>query len=144
MRKSLKSPNNVAEKVSLKPTLDIYGISSRHFDTSFKFLLFVTKFNRAKLIVFAFSDYNFAEKSNNLSPDFQDSAFRMYASRLASLFSSRKHLLVCLCTFSRILLGEVRQKTFNILQRDFSQVACLKDLIKKYSYASSSTLQHRQ
>ena len=55
---------------------DIYGISSQHFDTSLKLLLFVTKFNRAKLIVFALSDYNLAENSNNLrSPDFQDSRF---------------------------------------------------------------------
>ena len=55
---------------------DIYGIFSRHFDTSLKLFLFLTKFNRAKLIVFAFSDYNFADNSNNLrSPDFQDSRF---------------------------------------------------------------------
>ena len=77
MRKSLKSPNNVAEKVSLKPTLDTYGISSQHFDTSLKLLLFVTKFNRAKLIVSAFLDYNFAENSNSLrSQDFQESRFK--------------------------------------------------------------------
>ena len=59
-----KSPKYVAEKVSLKPrtcSLDIYGISSQHFDTSLKLLLFVTKFKRAKLTVFAFSDYNFGK-----------------------------------------------------------------------------------
>ena len=38
----------------------------QYFDTSLKLLLFVTKFNRAKLVVFAFSDYNFVEYSNNL------------------------------------------------------------------------------
>ena len=48
----------------------------QHFDTSLQLLLPVTKFNRAKLVVFAFSDYNFAENSNNLrSPDFQDFHF---------------------------------------------------------------------
>ena len=37
---------------------------------------YVTKFNIAKLTLIAFSDYNFAENSNNLrSPDFQDSRF---------------------------------------------------------------------
>ena len=76
-----KVPNakNVAEEVSLKPrtcSLDIYGISLQHFDTYLKLLLFVTKFHRAKVIVFAFSEYNFAENSNNLwSPDFQDFHF---------------------------------------------------------------------
>ena len=64
---------------SLKPRtclLDIYGISSQYFDTSLKLLLFLTKFNRENLVVFAFSDYNFAEIRNNLrSPDFQDFSF---------------------------------------------------------------------
>ena len=64
---------------SLKPRtclLDIYGISSQYFDTSLKLLLFLTKFNRAELVAFAFSDYNFAENQNNLrSPDFQDFRF---------------------------------------------------------------------
>ena len=64
---------------SLKPRtclLDIYGISSQYFDTSLKLLLFLTKFNRADLVAFAFSDYNFAENQNNLrSPDFQDFRF---------------------------------------------------------------------
>ena len=58
------------ETVSLKPrtcSLEIYGISSQNFDTYLKLLLFVTKFQRARLIVFAFSDYNFA--------DFQDFYF---------------------------------------------------------------------
>ena len=41
-----------------------------------KLLLFLTKFNRANLVVFTFSDYNFAEYQNNLrSPDFQDCCF---------------------------------------------------------------------
>ena len=45
----------------------------QHFDASFQLLHFVTKFNKAKLVVFAFSDYN----SNNLrSPDFQDFHFQ--------------------------------------------------------------------
>ena len=74
-----KSPKYVAEKVSLKPrtcSLDIYGISLQDFDTYLKLLLCVTKFHRANLLVFAFSDYNFAEYSNNLqSPDFQDFRF---------------------------------------------------------------------
>ena len=44
--------------------------------TSLKLLLFLTKFNRANLVAFAFSDYNFAENQNNLqSPDFQDFRF---------------------------------------------------------------------
>ena len=42
--------------------IDIYGISSQHFDTYLKPLLFLTKLNRANLVVFAFSDYYFAEK----------------------------------------------------------------------------------
>ena len=53
--------------VSLKPkkcSLDMYGISSQHFDTSLKLLLFVTKFNRAKLVIFTFSDYNFANQDS--------------------------------------------------------------------------------
>ena len=64
---------------SLKPrtcSLDIYGVSSQHVDTSLKLLLFPTKFNRANLVVFAFSDYNFAKNPNNLrSPDTQDTRF---------------------------------------------------------------------
>ena len=56
--------------------IDIYGISSQHFDTYLKPLLFLTKLNRANLVVFAFSDYYFAENQNNLrSPDFQDFRF---------------------------------------------------------------------
>ena len=56
--------------------LDIYGVSSQHFDTSLKLLLLLTKFNRENLVVFAFSDYNFAGNQNNLrSPDFQDFRF---------------------------------------------------------------------
>ena len=48
----------------------------QHFDTSLKLLFSVTKFNRAKLVVFAFSDYNCTENSKNLrSPDFQDFHF---------------------------------------------------------------------
>ena len=48
----------------------------QHFDTSLQLLLPVTKFNRAKLVVFAFSDQKIAENSNNLrSPDFQDFHF---------------------------------------------------------------------
>ena len=47
-------------------SLDIYGVSSQHFDTSLKLLLFLTKLNRADLVVFAFSDYKFAENQNNL------------------------------------------------------------------------------
>ena len=67
----------IYKKVGLLTTrtcsLDIYGVSSQHFDTSLKLLLFLTKFNRANLVVFAFSNYNFAENQNNLrSPDFQD------------------------------------------------------------------------
>ena len=57
-------------------SLDIYGVSSQQFDTSLKPLLFLTKFNRTNLVVFAFSTYNFAETQNNLqSPDFQDFRF---------------------------------------------------------------------
>ena len=56
--------------------IDIYGISSQHFDTYLKPLLFLTKLNRADLVVFAFSDYKFAENQNDLrSPDFQDFRF---------------------------------------------------------------------
>ena len=47
-------------------SLDIYGVSSQHFDTSLKLLLFLTKLNRAELVVFLFSDYIFAENQNNL------------------------------------------------------------------------------
>ena len=48
----------------------------QHFGTYLQLLLPVTQFNRAKLVVFAFSDYNFAENSYNLrSPDFQDFCF---------------------------------------------------------------------
>ena len=47
-------------------SLDIYGVSSQHFDTSLKLLLFLTKLNRADLVVFAFSDYKFEENQNNL------------------------------------------------------------------------------
>ena len=48
----------------------------QHFDTSLQLLLPVTKFNRAKLAVFAFSDYNSTENSNYLrSSDYQDSSF---------------------------------------------------------------------
>ena len=56
---------------SLKPRtclLDIYGISSQYFDTSLKLLLFLTKFNRAELVAFAFSDYNFAENQKSGLP----------------------------------------------------------------------------
>ena len=59
-----ESSKIVAEIVSHKLrtcSLDIYGISSQHFDLSLKLMLFETKFNRAKLIVFAFSDYNFPD-----------------------------------------------------------------------------------
>ena len=53
-----------------------YGTSSQHFDASLKVLLVVTKFNRAKLVVIAIADYNFAENSNNLwSADYQESRF---------------------------------------------------------------------
>ena len=46
------------------------------FDTSLQLLLPVTKFNREKLAVFAFSDFNFAENLDNLrSQDFQDFHF---------------------------------------------------------------------
>ena len=77
VRKSLKNPKNVKKKkVSLKPRTwlsDIYGI---FHNTLTQLLLPVTKFNRAKMVVFAFSDCNFAENSNNLrSPDFQDFHF---------------------------------------------------------------------
>ena len=48
----------------------------QHVDTYLQLLLPETKLNRAKLVVFAFSDYNFAENSNDLrSLDFQDSRF---------------------------------------------------------------------
>ena len=64
---------------SLKPRtclLDIYSVSSQYFDTSLKLLLFLTKFNRTNLVVFTFSDFNFAENQNNLrSPDIQDIRF---------------------------------------------------------------------
>ena len=57
-----KSPKKVAEKVKTKNMFNrFYVIFSQHFDTSLKVLLFVTKFDRAKLIVFAFSDYNFGK-----------------------------------------------------------------------------------
>ena len=57
-----KSTQNVAEKMFVKPRT----CSSQRFDISLKLLLFVTKFYRAKLTVFAFSDYNFAKDLNNL------------------------------------------------------------------------------
>ena len=69
MRKSLieaKIYKNVGLLTTWTCSLDIYGVSSQHFDTSLKLLLFLTKLNRADLVVFAFSDYKFAENQNNL------------------------------------------------------------------------------
>ena len=49
----------INKKVGLLTTFlcnvgDIYDISSQYFDTSWKLLVFLTKFNRANLVVFAF------------------------------------------------------------------------------------------
>ena len=70
-------------------------------------------------------------KGRPLRPNRLFFLFKSWKNTLA--YSSRKHLLVCPCTFWRILLDEVRQKTFNILQRDLFQVAFLEDLIKYVS-----------
>ena len=61
-----KMYKNVGLLTTRTCSLDIYGVSSQHFDTSLKLLLFLTKLNRADLVVFAFSDYKFAENQNNL------------------------------------------------------------------------------
>ena len=53
VHKSLTKSQKCAVLESLKPrtrSLDIYGISSQHFDTSLKLLL-LTKFNRANLVI---------------------------------------------------------------------------------------------
>ena len=78
----------------------------QHFDTYFQLLFPVTKFNRAKLVVFAFSDYNFAENSNDLrSPDFQDFHFQdvwpppfcLFKAGISLLFiNSKQDLFFCL------------------------------------------------
>ena len=54
----------------------VHANSSQNFDTSLKCLIFVTKFNKANLVVFGISDYYFADNSNNLrSMDYQESRF---------------------------------------------------------------------
>ena len=59
LQKKCVPSHSCAVLETLKPrsySLKIYGIFSQHFDTSLQLLLPVTKFNRAKLVVFAFSD----------------------------------------------------------------------------------------